>query len=452
MLEWAYRYLPEHFYGVPAAFHREIAELLERESRAVIAAPRGHAKSSLITLAYALYRAAYGLSRYIIVVSDSGPQATDHVGNIYKELLENERLIRDFPHLALPGFEHYRSQKVKRTTSDFITVGDVRVTGKGAGMALRGMRHGSRRPDLLILDDTENDESVRTADQREKLRSWFLKSASNLFGASDGQLIVVGTVLHKDSLLAWLLSGEGPKSYVKRLYRALNPDGTTLWPDAWTAEKLEAKRLEIGSRAFSSEFMNEPVDEGSTLWKQAWLAANRRTVHPQLTRMAVALDPSASGTGDTCGIVAGGVGADGHGYTLEDNTLQASPAVWARVALDTYHRLGADVIIAEKNQGGEMVTETLRAALRPGEALPRIQLVHASRGKVARAEPIAALDEQGRLHIVGSLPRLEGELCDWIPGMASPGRMDAYVWLWAELMLASEFIAPPRATVRRTAR
>ena len=438
LLKWAYRYLPEHFYGVPAEFHREIAELLENEPRAVIAAPRGHAKSSLITLAYALYRLAYGLSKYVVVVSDSGPQATDHVGNIYKELLENERLVKDFGHLALPGFEHYRSQKVKRTTSDFITVGGVRVTGKGAGMALRGMRHGSQRPDLLILDDTENDESVRTPEQRTKLRDWFLKSASNLFGASDGQLIVVGTVLHRSSLLAWLLSEEGPQSYAKRLYRALTETGTPLWPDAWTLPKLEAKRAEIGSRAFSSEFMNEPVDEGSTLWKEAWLSANRRQTHPPLTRLAVALDPSASGTGDTCGIVAGGIGEDKHGYTLEDNTLQASPAVWARVALETYWRLEADFIVAEKNQGGEMIAQTLKAALRPGEQLPPIKLVHAARGKVTRAEPIAAFDEQGKVHIVGSLPKLEDELTSWIPGMASPGRMDAYVWLWAELMLEPE--------------
>lgn len=435
LLEWAYRYLPEHFYGAPAEFHREIAGLLEQHDRAVFAAPRGHSKSSLVTLAYTLYRLAYGLSRYVVIVSDSGPQATDHVGNIYKELLENERLAKDYPHLALPGFEHYRSQKVKRTTADFITVGGVRVTGKGAGMALRGMRHGSQRPDLLICDDLENDESVRTAEQRDKLKSWFLKSASNLFGASGGQLVFIGTVLHRSSLLAWLLSDEGPEVYTKRLYRALTEDGTPLWPDAWTLEKLEAKRKEVGSRAFSSEFLNEPVDEGSTLWKEAWLNANRRAVHPNLRRLAVAVDPSAGGNGDLCGIVAGGVGPDGHGYTLEDNSLKATSLEWGRVALETYWRLEADVIIAEKNQGGDMVTSNLMAALLPGETLPPVKLVHAARGKAVRADPIATLDEQGKLHIVGSLVKLEDELVNWTPGTYSPGRLDAYVWLWSELML-----------------
>lgn len=442
LLEWAYRYLPEHFYGVPADFHREIAELLESESRAVFAAPRGHSKSSLITLAYTLYRLAYGLSRYVVVVSDSGPQATDHVGNIYKELLENEKLTRDFPHLALPGFEHYRSQKVKRTTADFITVGGVRVTGKGAGMALRGMRHGSQRPDLLILDDVENDESVRTADQREKLKSWFLKSASNLFGAVGGQLIVIGTVLHRSSLLAWLLSDEGPQSYSKRLYRAVKEDGTALWPDAWTLELLDKKRNEIGSRAFSSEYMNEPVDEGSTLWKEAWVTPYRVREAPECSRIVVAVDPSVSGTGDACGIVAAGkLGTDA--YVLEDNTVQGSPATWARIAVDTYARLHADAIVAEKNQGGLMIEQTIRSVLRLDEPMPPVKLVWASKGKAVRAEPVATLYEQGVVHHVRGLEKLEDELLTWTPGMASPNRLDSVVYALSELMLEPETFNPP---------
>lgn len=435
LLEWLYEYLPEHFYGDAAEFHREIAELLKTTDRAALAAPRGHNKSTLLSLGYALFRAAKGHSRYVVIISDSSAQAADHVGNIFKELLENDKLLAAYPHLALPDPEHYKQKKVKRVASDFITVGGVRFTGKGAGMGLRGMRYGNRRPDLILVDDLENDDNVRTPEQREKLKSWFLKSVSNLFGASGGQLVVVGTILHRKSLLAWLLSGEGPGRYVKRLYRAIKEDGTPLWPGAWDKEKLEQKRLEIGSRAFSSEFLNEPVDEGSTLWKEAWISANRRDVHPELKRLAVAVDPSASGNGDTCGIVAGGFGEDGHGYTLEDNTLRGSPATWARVAVDTYNRLEADFIVAEKNQGGEMIEQTIRSVLREGEAMPRVVLVHASRGKAVRADPIATLDEQGKLHIVGKLPELEEELVSWVPGLASPGRMDAYVWLWSQLML-----------------
>ena len=325
---------------------------------------------------------------------------------MFAELLENDALTAAYPHLRLPEQKDYREQRAKRTTKDFITLGGLRFTGAGAGQSLRGMKTGSQRPSLIVVDDLENDVNVLTADQRGKLKDWFTKALLNLPGPDGARIIVIGTVLHKDALLKWLLSESQAPFWTQRFYRAYQDDGTPLWPSAWTAEKLERKRGEIGSRAFSSEFMNEPVDEGSTLWKEAWLNANRRSKAANLTRLAVAVDPSTSGTGDACGIVAGGLGHDGHGYTLEDRTLQASPAVWARVTLETYWRLKADFIVAEKNQGGLMVTETLRAALKPGETLPPVKLVHAARGKVTRAEPIAALDEQGKLHIVGSLPKL----------------------------------------------
>ena len=445
ILEWCYEYLPHHFYGDPAEFHQEIERDLEAafeqdNGRNAYAAPRGHNKSTFMTLGVPLYRAAVHREPYILIISDTTDQAKDHLGNIIKELTENEQLLADYPHLRLPEMGDYKKKSVKRKASDIVTLGGVKLTAKGAGQSLRGARHGNQRPSLIIVDDLENDKLVETEVQRAKLKNWFLKSLSNLPGASGAQIIVVGTILHKKSLLNWLLSPEGPKTYVKRLYRAIKEDGAALWPAAWTLEKLNEKRLEIGSKAFASEYLNEPVDEGSTLWKEAWLNANRRSSAPELRRVAVALDPSASGKGDLCGIVAGGVdvvGEDAHGYVLEDNSVQGSPGTWARIALETYWRLEADYIVAEANQGGEMIVATLRSELRAGEALPPIKLVHASRGKTVRADPIATLDERGKVSIVGKLPLLEDELVSWTPGQDSPNRLDAYVWLLTDLMLGA---------------
>lgn len=443
LIPWALTYLPHHFSTDPAEFHEELSDLAEDHPRLAVAAPRGHAKSTLLSLAFPLYRAAVHKEPYTLIISDSAAQAEDHLGNIFQELLENDQLVEVYPHLALPEAEHYRKQRVKRRASDFITLGNIKFLGKGAGAGLRGARHGKQRPSLIIVDDLENDENVETEKQREKLLNWFRKSLSNLPGSDGGQIIVIGTILHKESLLAHLLSDEGPSVYVKRTYRAVE-DGKLLWPASWSAEALKAKREEIGSRAYASEYLNEPVDSDSTLWKEPWLNANRVKNHPELVRLAVAVDPSASGTGDACGIVAGGRCAKGHGYTLEDNTIQGSPATWARIAVDTYQRLGADYIIAEKNNGGEMIKQTIRSILKPGEAMPPVKLVWASRGKTVRADPVAALDENGKLHIVGSLPRLEDELTSWIPGMTSPNRLDAYVWLWSELLLTTAAALPAR--------
>ena len=436
-LAFARKYLPQHVPSSSPAFHEELVALAGSHYRMAAAAPRGHAKSTLLSLIYPLWATATGRRRFVVIVSDTSTQAEDHLGNIYHELLENDALVQAFPHLALPELADYAKKRTKRTAKDFITRGGVSFVAKGAGAGLSGLRRGTQRPDLLLVDDLENDELVRTPEQRAKLRDWFSKSLSNLFGPSGGQLIVIGTILHQDSLLSWLLSESGPYMYAKRIYRALDGD-TVLWPDVWTYEKLMLKLDEIKARAFASEFLNDPVDDSLTLFKTEWIDDHRITNAadlPQYDRVAVGIDPSISAGGDACGIIAAALGINTRGYVLEDATVQGSPATWARKALDLAARVGASVIVAEGNQGGEMVEQTLRSVLRPGERLPRVVIVHASRSKQARAEPIAALYERGEVSHVGTLMHLESELVTWVPGLPSPNRLDALVWTLTELML-----------------
>jgi phage terminase large subunit-like protein len=155
---------------------------------------------------------------------------------------------------------------------------------------------------------------------------------------------------------------------------------------------------------------------------------------PEMRRIVVAVDPSATKLGNQVGIVGAGLGVDGHGYTFEDATDNYSPAEWSVATLQLYDSLDADVVVIETNQGGEMCAHTIRMACRPceqwpeGRQVPRILEVHAARGKIIRAEPIATIAEQGRWHMVGVFPELEDELCSYVPGMPSPNRMDAHVY------------------------
>ncbi|WP_424429177.1 DNA-packaging protein, partial [Parasphingorhabdus sp.] len=127
-----------------------------------------------------------------------------------------------------------------------------------------------------------------------------------------------------------------------------------------------------------------------------------------LARIVIGVDPPASSTGDACGIIVAGLGHDGKTYVLADCSVEkSSPETWARRVADAADRFAADRVIAEANQGGAMVKSVLHAA---NISLP-VKLVHASRGKVARAEPVAALYETGRVHHAGAFPRLEDELC-----------------------------------------
>lgn len=423
-------------------------EMFEGHDRAAIAAPRGHNKSTLVSLGYVLYRASHGLSQFVLIVSDTGDQAKDLVGAIFKELLENTDLTRDYPHLSLPEAAHYRSIKVRRKASDFITIGGVRFAARGSGAGLRGLKEGSRRPDLVICDDLENDKNVATPRQRKKLLEWFQKSLSNLFGPVGGKLLVVGTILHKNSLLSFLTGKTAPEVYAKRVFKAIS-GGKALWRDAWPLAKLEAKRKEIGSKAFATEFLNTPSADGATIFKENTIRRNRVLNLPfgvTLTRILVGVDPSGTedGGGDACGIIVAGLGSDGYGYVLEDATVYGSPSLWGRKVLDAYKKYRANGVVIEKNYGGAMVTSVLKAELRPDEFMPWTALVSAKQGKSLRAEPISVEYEKDKVRHVGHFPELEDEMIDWVPGMASPNRLDAAVYTLNELILSADFSLIPQ--------
>jgi phage terminase large subunit-like protein len=154
--------------------------------------------------------------------------------------------------------------------------------------------------------------------------------------------------------------------------------------------------------------------------------------------VVIGVDPPASSEGDACGIVVCAMGADGLGRVLADCSVRKpTPERWARAVANTARVWCADRVVAEANQGGEMVRSVLQAA---DIALP-VKLVHASRGKAARAEPVAALYEAGKVRHAGQFPELEDQLCGLMAGGGyegpgrSPDRADALVWAMTELML-----------------
>lgn len=212
-------------------------------------------------------------------------------------------------------------------------------------------------------------------------------------------------------------------------------------------------------------------DRPDALWRRDMIEARRVTEAPPLTRIVVAIDPpvTSGASADACGIVAAGRAEDGRAYVLADATAQGlSPLDWARAAVRLYDSLEADCIVAEVNQGGELVREMLRhvtpdmraqpaeahawrhgAAPRPMARNVPVRMVRATRGKFVRAEPVAALYERGLVAHVGVWPELEDQMCDFSPGgvsdRRSPDRVDALVWALTELMLGERVL--PRIRV-----
>lgn len=179
-------------------------------------------------------------------------------------------------------------------------------------------------------------------------------------------------------------------------------------------------------------------DLPGALWTRDTIERTRVKLRPEMTRIVVAIDPATTSgdNADDTGIVVAGLGVDGHGYVLSDVTCHKSPAGWARVAVDAYHTWKADRVIGETNNGGEMIGFTVNTI---DPSVP-YSSVHASRGKQARAEPVSALFEQGRCHVLGMLRDLEDEMTGWVPGVSkeSPNRVDATVWALTELMLGPQ--------------
>ena len=191
------------------------------------------------------------------------------------------------------------------------------------------------------------------------------------------------------------------------------------------------KNTRLGMQEIYAEILEE---SDNAMWKREWLDEGRLIDAPEdLERIVVAIDPAVTSkkTSDETGIIVAGKDSEGKFYVLNDSSARYTPSAWSEKAIMLFNQYQCDKIIAEVNNGGQLVEHTLRTQ---SENVP-YKSVHASRGKRTRAEPIASLYEQGKVHHVGNLERLENQLCNWEAnsGDPSPDRLDALVWALSEL-------------------
>ena len=309
-------YLKHYFVRPSPAFHEELDEIWTKGvlkgrnpavdakkisrldgSKNVVAAPRGHAKSTNFTFKDSLHATLYLYKHYIIILSDSSDQAEGFLSDIKTEMVDNQEIRLDFGN---------QQGKVWKSTV-ILTTGGVKIEAIGSGKKVRGRRHGAWRPDLLVLDDIENDENVNTPDQRRKLDSWFKKAVSKA-GDTYTDIMYIGTILHYDSLLSNTLKNP---EYESRTYRAVisfsdrddlwdkwtelytnlfDPDhkqhamefyleheaemlkGTeVLWPEKLDYYKLMVIKVSDGDAAFNSELQNDPIDPDSASFQEEWM-------------------------------------------------------------------------------------------------------------------------------------------------------------------------------------
>ncbi len=258
-----------------------------------------------------------------------------------------------------------------------------------------------------------------------------------------------------DMLQFALRLGETPQAVVTttpkplRFLKKIMEDSATVTVKLATADNednlapaflAEMNRRYAGSALGRQELLGDIVEDAEhALWRRHWIEETRTGHVPQMVRVVVALDPPVTSTraSDACGIVVAGLGEDKRAYVLADRSLQGrEPNVWAKAALAAYDEFEADTLVAEVNQGGDLVAGVLRQ-FRAGVA---VRKVYATRGKYLRAEPVAALYAEGRVVHVGRFERLEDQMCAFGPDGKvdgrSPDRVDALVWALTELMLS----------------
>jgi phage terminase large subunit-like protein len=245
--------------------------------------------------------------------------------------------------------------------------------------------------------------------------------------------VVVATTPRPTRLIRELLSREGKDVIVTR--GSTYENRANLAPGFFDQIIRKYEGTRIGRQELLAEVL---MDIPGALWSLETIDKARCHRAPDLQRVVVAIDPAISSHegSDETGIVVAGKDERGHGYVLEDLSGRYAPHEWARTAVEAFNRHSADRIVAEVNQGGAMVESTLRTI----DANVPYSAVHASRGKYVRAEPIAALYEQGKVHHVGNFPALEDQMTSFVPDidrarMGSPDRVDALVWALTELLV-----------------
>jgi len=304
--------LAHHFKKKTPDFHKEVISYLIDEDKKLIAlgAPRGHAKSTLVDLLYLLWVILNKKAKFVLLISDTYSQAVLFLDAVKAELEGNE-LIKQL----------YGKLESKNWSEGEIIVNGIMIKALGAGMKVRGLKFRENRPDLVIIDDLENDELVQSKDRREKLERWFNGALlPSLSEDGNARVIVVGTILHFDSLLAKLLQDKTYKNWFKKTYKAIM-DGKALWEEHLNLEQLEEKKKQYTENGqlylFYSEYMNEPVSsENARFPIEKFSYFTEEEIAKKQLKTFITIDRAYSKekTADSTGIIVNSVDNDNNWY------------------------------------------------------------------------------------------------------------------------------------------
>lgn len=273
---FAEEFLPHLLTAEIPPFHSEIYQLLPESKRLVVAAPRGFAKSYVCSIIYPIWMGVFALHKDVVIISASETLAKEMLRKIKREFENNQKLKKYFGDMVTDKWSETHA-----TLESGVT-----YRARGAEGQIRGFR-----PECIVIDDIETDDSAKSEEQRRKIMDWIFKACLPAL-TPEGQLIMVGSIISQVSVLKQVL--EANNGWPRRVYRAykdrIQEPGHELWPTLWPHEKLQQRKAEIGSWAFSSEYMNDPISNEFSPIKKEQIRYWKEL--PQQLSLVLVIDPA----------------------------------------------------------------------------------------------------------------------------------------------------------------
>ena len=382
-------FLKNHLRLKTPEFHKEIFKLFEgTERRIAIAAPRGHSKSTLTDLVYLLWVIVFKKAKFILLISDTYSQAVLFMEALKAELEANELLNAWFGKLTSSHWSE----------GEIITNG-IMIKCLGAGMKVRGLKFRENRPDLVIVDDLENEELTENKERREKLERW-LNGAVMPALDKEGRMIMIGTIIHYDSLLMKILSPTSYQDFTKKIYKAIE-DGKALWPEHLSIDELEKIKRDYIDRGqgylFYQEYQNDPVSDESRKFKlEKFKYYKDEDLGAKLLNNYLLIDRaySTEKTADSTGITILSVDLDNNWYVRISERFKGEESELINKIFDLKNFFNPDKVGIEQKAFKYTFKPTLEAEMR-------------RRNNFFKVEELKDGGKSKNLRIEGLLPRFE---------------------------------------------
>jgi hypothetical protein len=368
-------------------FHRDAWALYATEHElCAVAAPRGHAKSTALTHDYVLAVLLFRVQDYIVIVSATEDLAIGHIGDLAKELRENDDLAREFGIKKLP---------VDAKTDVIVEFTDghqARIIAKGAGQKLRGLKWNGKRPGLIICDDLEEDEQVSSRDRRREFGNWFRRALLPCRRVG-GLVRMHGTILHEDSLLARLMKSNVWQHQIYRAHRAFDDFSEILWSEQFSEEWLRGKQQEYledhDAAGYSQEYLNDPFDNSDAyLRREDFLPMTGEDLEaPKVIKVGCDFAVSKADRANRTSFTVLGKCAKNLLHVLDERKGRWDPTEWIAEMFKIDEAWEPDEWVVEGGVIWKAIEHTLYEEMRDRDHYLNVTVINPVRDKASRGRP-----------------------------------------------------------------